>query len=160
MFRFPMWCLFMWAFCISACSDADGALSRGCDVAARTCSLIHKVDNETLISFLVFAYSGTLSTANQFTRARANWAKCAELCPIWWKTMVVPICVCHPTLPEQQSKFLLERFQWSPQFSCLSPVSQISLRSNSDQEDIWMIFDEIIAALLLLFDFILRKTSQ
>ena len=36
--------------------DNDGALSRGYDVSARTTCLTHKVDNERLIPFLVFAW--------------------------------------------------------------------------------------------------------
>ena len=71
------WCSFFPFFVFLALSrDADGALSRGFDVAARTWrSLIHKVDNESLISFLVFVHSRTLSTANQFF-ATTCWSCC------------------------------------------------------------------------------------
>ena len=63
-------------FFLALSRDADGALSRGFDVAARTWrSLIHKVDNESLISFLVFVHSRTLSTANQFF-ATTCWSCC------------------------------------------------------------------------------------
>ena len=115
--------------------DADGALSRGFDVAARTWrSLIHKVDNESLISFLVFVHSRTLSTANQFfaTTCWSCWHPEQSLLSI---ISQVDACsyLCVPSNPPgaQAAQFLLPNppdSSQAPQFSCLSnpcPVSQI-----------------------------------
>ena len=142
MLIFSIRCHFMWASCVRgktftictrrdadaalfSCSlrDADGALSRGFDVAARTWrSLIHKVDNESLISFLVFVHSRTLSTANQFFATTCwscwhpdSWVKLViNHLPIW--CLLLSVCAIQPSRSSSSPVFASKstRFQSSP----------------------------------------------